>query len=374
MTDVKLKTSGSPADQRSVSARQIAQAVTPRLQELIILPTERCNLRCTYCYEDFAIGRMSEETIAGIERFLENRMEGLDKINFSWFGGEPLVAKDIVLRISKFAKALCDQSGVELYGGFTTNAYLLTSDLFEELISYDQRFFQITLDGWGAQHDELRKFADGRGSFDQIWQNLKSMKSSSGDFSVQLRIHVRRDNLKDIPELIDRLAAEFGADPRFYIDIQHLRNMGGEGGASVVDPLSLTEINDLSKKFQLRYAQKSSALNQEDTSELNNASEIKQSYDVDPYICYAAKPNSLLIRANGRIGKCTVALSDDRNDIGQLNPDGSITVDNDKLRPWLRGLGSFDVNALGCPLHSLPKAKQTQTLDKNKLGAPYVDA
>ena len=42
--------------------RQIAEAISPRIQELILLPTEKCNFRCTYCYEDFELGKMSEET------------------------------------------------------------------------------------------------------------------------------------------------------------------------------------------------------------------------------------------------------------------------------------------------------------------------
>ena len=41
---------------------QIAAAISPRIQELILLPTEKCNFRCTYCYEDFELGKMSEET------------------------------------------------------------------------------------------------------------------------------------------------------------------------------------------------------------------------------------------------------------------------------------------------------------------------
>ena len=71
------------------------------------------------------------------------------------------------------------------------------------------------------------------------------------------------------------------------------------------------------------------------------------------YICYAAKANSLLVRADGRIGKCTVALNDPRNDIGRLAEDGSVVIDNDKLRPWISGLGTLDVATLGCPLSRL---------------------
>ena len=49
----------------------------------------------------------------------------------------------------------------------------------------------------------------------------------------------------------------------------------------------------------------------------------------DDYICYASRPNSLIIRSNGDVGKCTVALYDERNKIATLQPDGTM-----KSNPW----------------------------------------
>lgn len=68
-------------------------------------------------------------------------------------------------------------------------------------------------------------------------------------------------------------------------------------------------------------------------------------------ICYAAKPNSLLVRSNGRLGKCTVAFEDERNDIGYIRPDGTIEVNQMLWRQWLRGSSNFNMcaNAGGCP-------------------------
>jgi uncharacterized protein len=71
-----------------------------------------------------------------------------------------------------------------------------------------------------------------------------------------------------------------------------------------------------------------------------------------PEICYAARPNSLVIRADGRVGKCTVALTDTRNTIGQLLPNGSLQIDKIRLSPWLHGWASGDFAALACPYSS----------------------
>ncbi|MFF7227918.1 hypothetical protein [Streptomyces sioyaensis] len=71
--------------------------------------------------------------------------------------------------------------------------------------------------------------------------------------------------------------------------------------------------------------------------------------------CYAARANSLVIRAGGRVGKCTVALTDPANTIGRLRPDGTLRIDNGRLSPWLRGWTSRDRSAVSCPYAGTPR-------------------
>ncbi len=71
--------------------------------------------------------------------------------------------------------------------------------------------------------------------------------------------------------------------------------------------------------------------------------------DGEQYICYAARPNTWLVRADGRVGRCTVALDDPRNTVGHLDESGRLRVDSDKLRPWLAGLAELDSDLLACP-------------------------
>ncbi|MCA1709363.1 MAG: hypothetical protein LC808_41230, partial [Actinobacteria bacterium] len=67
------------------------------------------------------------------------------------------------------------------------------------------------------------------------------------------------------------------------------------------------------------------------------------------YICYASKPNSLMIRPDGAVGKCTVALKDARNNLGRINPDGTLEIDQAKVKPWIRGFVSLNEVELACP-------------------------
>jgi uncharacterized protein len=350
------------------SRHSIAESVTNRRFELILLPTEKCNLRCTYCYEDFAIGRMSQATQSAIERLLERRVPELQQLNFNWFGGEPLVAKDIVLRLSRFAYDLCRRHDVSFSGGLTTNAVQLTPELLGALLDCNQNFFQVTLDGWKETHDAVRKYADGRGSFDKIWRNLLAAKALDREFEFVLRVHVRRDNISALDELMGELGAAFGDDPRFRLDFQHLRDLGGVGGQTIERPVSIKELFELERHFRAVFvgATQGVAADDEadpalefDTFVTRQSSESAGSRRSDEiavggnYICYAAKPNSLLVRADGRLAKCTVAFDDDRNTIGKINPDGTLVVDNERLAPWVRGLLDLNADSLACPLQSM---------------------
>lgn len=355
------------------SRRQLAVAVSPKIQELILFPTEKCNFRCTYCYEDFEIGKMSKQTQEAVKNLISRRAPHLKKLSFSWFGGEPLLAKDVVFNIAKHAYEVCKAHDIHFSGGLTTNAYLLDRETAEQLIEYRQDFYQITLDGHGDMHDVLRRRADGKGTFNQIWENLVALKQIPKRFECLLRIHVRRDNIDNLEFLMKEIAKEFQYDSRYRLDFQHLRDMGGEGGTTVVEPLTLPELREVENHLRsvlranlpghpsLPFHEGQNSL--EDSTIRANAgagesASSQRAADMvagENYICYASKPNSLAIRANGRIGKCTVALSDDRNDLGYLDDDGSVIINNSKLHPWIRGLETLDEKTVGCPLGGLPQ-------------------
>jgi uncharacterized protein len=80
---------------------------------------------------------------------------------------------------------------------------------------------------------------------------------------------------------------------------------------------------------------------------------MAQEADPKNYVCYASKANSLAIRADGGIAKCTVALYDARNSVGKLQDDGTVSIDRERLLPWLRGLESLKPSELACPYNGM---------------------
>jgi len=51
------------------SDNQIYSCLDARSLQLILMPTEACNFRCTYCYEDFNHNQMRPELVRGFSTF-----------------------------------------------------------------------------------------------------------------------------------------------------------------------------------------------------------------------------------------------------------------------------------------------------------------
>lgn len=325
---------------KTIKEVQLFSLLSHSILDLHILPTEKCNFRCVYCYESFQIGRMKPHIINGIKNLMIRRMENLKQLRISWFGGEPLAATDVVLDISQFAKDLANRNDCIYKFGMTTNGYLLDKKRFNQVINAGISSFQISLDGSEEFHNKTRLRADGSGTFSKIWQNLLDMAKTDHQFDVVLRLHVTPENLQGIYELLAEIKQAFAHDSRFAVFLKAIANLGGpnSGTFDILTGKSKAEVM--------------AQLNDFLGTEINRHQLEKSDR---PYVCYASAQNAWVIRANGSIAKCTVAFDDDRNDIGKLLEDGSLQLNQDKLQLWLRGLKTLDTTTLGCPAYKLPQ-------------------
>lgn len=57
-----------------------------RSRHLVIMPTEACNYRCTYCYQSFDHGAMDRRTIEGLKAYVRQVVRQIDHLSISWFG------------------------------------------------------------------------------------------------------------------------------------------------------------------------------------------------------------------------------------------------------------------------------------------------
>jgi len=310
---------------------------------LIILPTEKCNFRCSYCYEDFIHGRMKDETVEAVTRLLARRIQGLSHLTIDWFGGEPLLGFPVIRKINAFAQALITQQDPRAWfqSSITTNAFLLNKKVFQELVKLGVYQFQITLDGPRELHNKTRIQANGGETFDTIWNNLCALQESKERFEVLLRLHLMRSNVDHVQRLIDSINTQFEEDERFKVFLKPIENLGGPNAKfcssqGLNDPEAAVEHLGVSIKNNGRF------------------------WEPNP-MCHASKFNSLIIRSDGRIGKCTTALEDPANTIGNIRPDGTLSLDRDKVVSWSRGVYSMKSEDLYCPYRSIKAEGQKIT-------------
>ncbi|EJI87032.1 MULTISPECIES: radical SAM protein [Alishewanella] len=327
--------------------KKLASSLRNDRFHLILFPTEECNFRCVYCYEDFEIGNMPQWLVDAVKILLSSKVKNLKSLNLSWFGGEPLVAKKILFDIAEYAYDLCEKYSCKLQGDLTTNGSLLDIKTLTRLVALRQNKFQISIDGDEEAHNKTRITKNQRGSFEKIWQRLIDASKTELDFIITLRVHVTDLNQDGVERFLKLYDKHLAADTRFSLFFKAIENLGGN-----------------QDRVQKLIAKKSS---KNFVAELN-ARYYGSDSEQSNYICYASKPNSLAIRADGNLNKCTVALKDDINQIGRINEDGTLTIQHQKIGSWISGFDTLDKWRLGCPLsyfNAHPEKKNVTVGDIN---------
>ena len=227
----------------------------PRGIGLTICPTMNCNFDCPYCFEHHRPGRMSREVqddvVALAERMLE--ASGGKTIGVTWFGGEPLLAPDVIESLSERLIALAEKHGGQYSAGIITNGYFLTQENADMLNRVKVTSCQVTLDGLGAMHDATRHLAGGGGTFDRITGNLRNVKLP---FPVNIRQNVQEKNMGDVPamkEFIKKLAEESGNEisyaPAPVSENEATEERGGQIGLLCANSLSEISIIQEAGRF-----------------------------------------------------------------------------------------------------------------------------
>ena len=190
----------------------------PHAIGLTICPTMGCNFDCPYCYEDHGQGKMSAEVQDDVVALASRMLDGAGTKNLGvvWFGGEPLLAPDVIESLTKRLMALCDQRGGKYSAQIITNGYLLTREAVDMLDRCKVRHAQVTIDGIGATHDTTRHLAGGGPTFERIVANVRD---NAIPFPVSIRHNVHEGNMAQMDALeafVEELADKSGNDLNYY--------------------------------------------------------------------------------------------------------------------------------------------------------------
>lgn len=169
--------------------------------------TERCNLRCTHCYQGKPSCReMSlHQLVHLVDNFVSvcEKADWIPQVNFT--GGEPFIREDFLTLLENVALRV-----PRLRFAVLTNGTLIDAPLARRLGDLGPVFIQVSIEGGRVMHDSIR----GQGNFDRCAQALSNLCDVGIPTLVSFTAH--RQNYQEFPA-VAQFARETGVS-RLWTD------------------------------------------------------------------------------------------------------------------------------------------------------------
>lgn len=163
--------------------------------------TDRCNLRCAYCYLPHKKEDMSLKTgMAAIHAvFREAKANHYQRVKLKYAGGEPLLRFPFIVELHQYAQQLADEANLGLDAVILSNGTLLNDKIIASMQELGLRLM-ISLDGVGEWHDVQRPYVGGRGTFSDVASSV-DLALSYG-LVPDISITVSGRNAEGLPEIM----------------------------------------------------------------------------------------------------------------------------------------------------------------------------
>jgi uncharacterized protein len=174
------------------------------ISRLVLLITQTCNLKCSYCFAEAYMGSHSENRVmspatacAAIEKVLKS---GPRVPEILFCGGEPLIGFATIKETVQACEEYCaaHQAGSPAFA-ITTNGTLIDREVIEFL---QRHRFSVTISLDGPRHinDKQRRFLSGKGTYDIVKKNIDLFRSAGIEISIEA---VFTDNHRNCKETIE---------------------------------------------------------------------------------------------------------------------------------------------------------------------------
>lgn len=176
--------------------------------------TNRCNLRCPYCYinkDDKS--DMSDNVIYGA---IDNLLEQAEKYNIKnvrikFSGGEPMLRFDKIKEIIEFYKK--NNNGIFIRYAIITNGTIVSEEIIN-FIKKEKIEISISMDGDKKYFNKTRIYSDGSGCFDKVMENIHLFKAMG--IKPYILVTISSKNMRGLPSFT-KLALREGLGFRFSI-------------------------------------------------------------------------------------------------------------------------------------------------------------
>lgn len=311
--------------------------------------TYDCNLRCKYCYEQKLkrsctneINKVNiNEYISYIEKYLYEKEIGEDNfyiVNFH--GGEPLIKFEILKDAVKKLKESSVRKNKKISFGVTTNGTLLNDEIINFLCENFQYSLSVSIDGNKEIHDQNRKFANGKGSFDLVINNALKVLQKRKDVRIRMTF-----NTKSVNSLCD--------------NILYLIELGFKTIVPVADFFD-SNWNDSNSKIigeQLDRLMNSDVYKENPNVKVGI---LKSLESLKPKGTCSAGESFINISADGRIFPCTYTVGQHEFNIGNIH-DG---IDFEKVKMYKEICTSQNEECRGCTYYNYCRSGRCKFVNK----------
>ncbi len=274
---------------------------------ITIYPTQACNARCFYCFEQNEQRFwMTEETADSVVAYITRTLSVDNELIFRWFGGEPLLGEKIIDRIITGVDSFFEGK-LTYHSIIITNNSLITDELIEKFkTKWHVRKVQTTIDGYREEHDKRKAYVDT--SIDRYKQTIDNIrKILEADIFAICRFNFDKYNMYQFESVLEDLK-EFKDNPKFFIHATTLRNKvhsGEEAEKRYIYPKDYTEFYTyvLGQLFEKGF--------------------YKDVINILPLrarnVCLACTIGGLIINSEGKFFRCLQHYLDEDNCVGDCN-------------------------------------------------------
>ena len=299
---------------------------------IVVYPTQDCNLKCWYCYENhIPHTRMGQDTIGKIIKFVEKSISenSFDDFYITLFGGEPFIDfGTIAYPLLKHLKEVIEKAGKRFSVFFVTNASLIDEAIIDKL-KIIKPHLQITLDGDKAHHDRIRICKDGdKPTYDHIlWVIHRLAQEVEGDnFFITIRINYDNHTLDGVSEILEKIK---DVDCRkVFVHFERVWQTENE---------STEQSKMILRSIIRKFIEAGFCVNQ-------------GAFSGYPYSCPSDMNNSIVINYDGSIHKCNGRTLSQLTKYGVLNNDGSLDIDENLLAKRLSVATFENKECLSCKM------------------------
>ncbi|MEM8691838.1 MAG: SPASM domain-containing protein [Pseudomonadota bacterium] len=288
---------------------------------LTIAPTMACNFACGYCFQGLLkpTKKMGREVQDAILTFVKAQ-EGLKGLSVVWYGGEPLMGRDSIYRLSDSLIAWCDKNRISYSAGIVSNAWFLDAEVASQLHARRVRWVQVTIDGDRDTHNQMRPLTSGKGTYDRIIENIGDTLDNT-PMNVSVRVNVGQSNIDRASAMLDEFAERgFAQRGSFYVYFSAIEASTPESGTAFDEKMAKADFNK-------------QVLGLEDKARKLGFAGIQKAPGGFSGMCVAASSNGLVVAGNGDIHKCWETAHDPTKRVGTIFEPESM-VDNINKAVW----------------------------------------